>query len=222
MLIAIHDYLDWFFHRAVMDWHASRERRTFHRVLPDGPGSTLVIRFGSLGDVVRSTAVVQALAEQYQAVDVLTSSGCVPVFEDSPHVKRVFTDSADIREQYDWIVNLQVAEPLSVFVENYRDQLRLLRGRFWSGNRFVGENLQRTYVYNYYCYQEIEELYRVALLRAPKDAPLRVRIYNKGVLPPGVPETEKKRIGLSAGTSPPPPGDYRNATVLESPAARSC
>jgi ADP-heptose:LPS heptosyltransferase len=200
MLIAIHDYLDWFLHRSVMGYRGWRERCDFKTALPQGPSRILLIRFGSLGDVIRATSVVEALSERYGRVDVLTSEKCAPIFMGNPRVGRILTDASQADCVYDWIVNLQVAEPLGQFVSNYREQLQTLQARFWSGNGYVSNRWRRSYIYNYYCYQEIEELYRVALLSYPKDAPLRVRVYNEGE--PVLHSEEGKRIGVFIGTSP--------------------
>jgi ADP-heptose:LPS heptosyltransferase len=134
----------------------------------------LIVRFASLGDVVRSTAIVEILKRRYPhaLIDYLTAPISVPILKDNPHINRIFTvEEIDKLEGYDWIINLQTPDPPMTFFEktavSYKDILKHLSTKlkyaFMSGRRIVnGREVIDTN--SLYCKSELEELMQNALI----------------------------------------------------------
>ncbi|MHC4952322.1 MAG: glycosyltransferase family 9 protein [Planctomycetota bacterium] len=158
-------------------------QRRLREALPDGPASILVIRIASLGDAVRSTAVIAALHERHPdaAIDVLTSPGARIVYRGNPCIRNVLLpEDLSPEASYDWVINLQEAPPPEPFLRDtgvtyaeLLERVAALPHRFYSGRK-AGED-QRLLIF--YCETEVEEHFRNALLDYPATAPLDVRTY---------------------------------------------
>lgn len=212
LFIKSYDTLDWFWFRGKMKLETALLKRKRQRILGEEVTSILLIRLGSLGDVVRVSAVAEALKREYPnaAVDVLTSAHCKIIFEDNPYIrKRYSVEEINELPRYDWLVNLQVPFPAPEFYppDKYKDLIseiqRITQPRFSTGNRMEGDRFVRSHTFNYYCYLEIEEIFRLALLSCPKDAAHRPRIFAPaGITRPaefGLPEHEQV-VGVFIGS----------------------
>jgi len=205
ILIWGYDLFDWYFNRLLIICRT----RLIRFKCSSNIKSVLIVRFSSLGDVLRATAIVDALKEQNPnfRIDLLTSSGLEDIFNDNPNVSQIFTESALPNESYDWILNLQVADPAPTFLEydRYLEILAQLQEKspaaVFTGLHFKDRKLIQPHVRNMYCNTEIEELYRVALLSPPPDAPLRPRLYGKKNYQRSEQVAERRRkIALFVGT----------------------
>src|SRR4030095_1646418 len=80
------DFRNYVYHRAPMEirYHANRIRHRwlFRNHVP----RILIVRLGSIGDVVRATAVVRQLRERYPSsrIDFLTTDAALPVIHGNP------------------------------------------------------------------------------------------------------------------------------------------
>ncbi len=174
-LIKAYDFLAYVVNRQAMNLRTWVARARKSRRLSGEVRSILVVRLASLGDVVRSTAVLESLKQHHPEamIDFLTADGMRPVLENNPRLRRVYgLSELDRIGCYDWMINLQVSDPPESFLRSsgrtYDDVLRHLSSRV--GSRFISGR----HVYNHEmvpshtdilsCRTEMEELFRVALL----------------------------------------------------------
>lgn len=168
------DFIDYVHHRSRLLWRSRRLRRQHQRVFSGRVESILVVRLASIGDVVRATAVIQALRTRYPnaAIDVLTTDATRAVIAEHPALRSVYTLS-DLRRlgQYDWVINLQTQDPPPSFLRGsdltYRQILEHLSSRLGArivSGRHVENGREVTTANILYCVAEMEELFRIALL----------------------------------------------------------
>lgn len=169
----VYDFSDYVTHRYAMRlrFHGNRLRHWW--LFRGRLDRILVVRFGSIGDVVRMSAVLGRLKEVYPTaqIDVLTSEATAGLIEGHPAVTTTLTlKQLDALAQYDWIINLQTRDPLASFLPpgaTYRQVLERLsdgrRARFITGRR-VQRGTEVTSTNVVYCVAEMEELFQIALL----------------------------------------------------------
>jgi ADP-heptose:LPS heptosyltransferase len=208
------DFADYVWHRGLMLLRFHRERLRHRLALGSKCQTILVVRLGSIGDVVRSTAIVDALRRRYPraAIDLLTSELTRPLVDGHPHLRAVYglNDLARLGT-YDWVINLQNAYPTTSFlspgvmypdvVEHLSSGLgaQIVSGRQKRG----GQEISPTNVL--YCRSEMEELFLIALLdfdprRYPRtevrlDPATQVAVQAKFRLP------DRPRLGLFLGSN---------------------
>jgi len=168
------DFADYVYHRTRLLWRSRQLRREHQRVFAGRVESILVVRLASIGDVVRATAVIQALRSRYPdaAIDMLTSEATSGMVAQHPALRTVYT-LADLSHlgRYQWVVNLQTRDPPPSFLQKsgltYRQVLENLStglgARVVSGRHIVSGR-EVTTANILYCVAEMEELFRIALL----------------------------------------------------------
>ena len=117
LIIKTVDAIEYRWRRSRMLRVTTSLRREVNRKFPFSPTSVLLIRLASIGDVVRSTALVRVLRRRYPTshIDYLTSSLVRPVLEGNPHIDDVFTlEGLDSLPRYDWVItfNPPILRPL--------------------------------------------------------------------------------------------------------------
>ena len=210
------EFVEYWLHRSKLKLDFHRNRRAHRQVFNGVIGRILIVRFGSLGDIVRSTAVVRELRTQYPSatIDYLTSAASRPILARNPDLNTIYV-LADLKElgAYDWVINLQNPTPIDGFLDGsggtYRDVLAHLservQARFISGRHLEGgREVSPTDIH--FCQTEFEELFRTALLdydarRYPRtwihlDEAKRQQAWEKFNLPAGRPI-----MGLFLGTN---------------------
>ena len=213
--VILYDCVDFAYHRSVMKLHGVVNRIKKRWRLGDQVQSILIVRMASIGDVVRSTAVVEVLKDKYPKarLDYLTSSLSVSVLDHNPHLANVYTpQQLEELPGYDWVIILQRTEPPRGFLQDGRtmqqifDYLsnrvayKLITGKHLEQGR---EICQTTAMY---CHTEIEELFEIALLdydlfRYPKtkiylDAAPQAEVMTKFQLSP-----DRRYLGIFLGTN---------------------
>lgn len=174
LIIKIYDFVDYILNRFMMklNYYISLSKREifFHKNI----NRILVIRLGSLGDVVRSTIVLEMLRVKYpQAViDLLTSDAALPVVANNPDISNIYTPGVISQlNNYDWVINLQAPDPPSNFLKGidmgYGELLRFLTThityRLITGRNFNGTH-EKCMTDIQYCISEVEEILLTALL----------------------------------------------------------
>jgi len=168
------DLTDFVRHRTAMKlaFHRGRLRKRLR--LGRDVRTILVVRLASIGDVVRASALIDAIRSLHPGarIEFLTSELARPVIEHHPDLAAVWTlkDLAALRE-YDWIVNLQASDPPASFLAGsgltYAQILDHLshrvRHRLISG-RQRGSQGEVTPTNIMYCTSEMEELFLTALI----------------------------------------------------------
>jgi len=199
------EFLEYGARRAKLKLDFYRNRRTHRRIFRGVVTRILVVRLGSLGDVVRSTAIVSELRRQYPSatIDFLTSRSSRAILASNPELNHVFVlADLDSLGPYDWIVNLQNPNPIPSFLDesglSYRDVLahlsERLQARFISGRHLEGgREVSPTDIH--FCIAEFEELFRIALLDYRPDRYPRTMIY----LPEGGQKAVSEKFNLPAG-----------------------
>ena len=175
LLIKAYDLAHYARHRAVLAFKIFRLRTKKHLILGDHPDRLLVVRLGSLGDVVRATSVVRALRERYRGVhiDFLTSRAAAPLLQGNFHLDTVFTVDR-LRQSGNVRLGHQLADSgsgLASFLTGsglawpeVLARLSTVPCRFHTGRWMEGDVDVRPHVDIWYCRTELEELFRVALL----------------------------------------------------------
>ena len=167
------DFADYAWNRTRLLLRFRWDQLRHRRLLGSRCRRILIVRLGSIGDVIRATAIVEALRRRHPnaQIDLLTSDMTVSLIQGLPGVKTVFglTAMAQLPE-YDWVVNLQTPNPTAAFLlpgVSYRDVLdhistrcgaTIVSGRqIRNGQEFFPTNIL-------YCQSEMEELFLIALL----------------------------------------------------------
>ena len=171
--ITLYDFFDFLYHRSRMKGLVFLNRIKKRMNVGRNVNSILIVRIASMGDVIRSTAVIEALSAKYPnaKLDYLTSSLNLDVLKNNPHVHKIYTpkDFSDL-QSYDWIIVLQRTDPPKGFLQdgaNLEEILEFLSNKvqhkFITGKHFKGgrEVCQTTALY---CHTEMEELFLIALL----------------------------------------------------------
>jgi ADP-heptose:LPS heptosyltransferase len=168
------DFLDYVHHRSRLLLRSRALRREHRRAFRGRVNSILIVRLASIGDVVRATAVIQALRTRYPdaAIDVLTTDATRGVIAHHPALRAVYTlADLDRLGQYDWVINLQTIDPPASFLRasglTYRQILEHLSTRLGArivSGRHVENGREVTSANILYCVAEMEELFRIALL----------------------------------------------------------
>jgi ADP-heptose:LPS heptosyltransferase len=134
----------------------------------------LVVRLGSIGDIIRATAVVKALRQEYPkaTIDFLTTRSGLPVLANNRHLSRIYILD-ELREltNYDWVINLQQPNVLPSFLENTKftfneilDYLsRNVSHKLLTGRQILNGN-DVCPVSVFHCRSEMEEQFFNALL----------------------------------------------------------
>jgi len=118
-LIKLYDFVDFSCHRLAMHAKSCWLRAYRRAVLKGKPRSIVVLRLGSLGDVVRSTSLLTVLAERYPESDIqsLTSAAGRKLLDGHPALSTLHTvDSIEELAVFDWIINLYRPEPTDDFL----------------------------------------------------------------------------------------------------------
>jgi ADP-heptose:LPS heptosyltransferase len=149
--------------------------RPFYRLrLGPKPKRILILRLGSLGDVVRATSIVIALRKRYpqSSIELLTSEAAKPLVVCHSALSAVHT-LRDLHTlgTYDWVINLQSPEPIPAFLDDsgltYIQVLEHISGhlgaRIVSGRR-IHRGRERQPTDLFYCSSEMEQLFLVARL----------------------------------------------------------
>jgi len=166
--------VDYMHHRSRLLLRSRRLRREHQRVFGGRVGSILVVRLASIGDVVRATAIVQALRVRYPdaAIDMLTTESTRAVVAQHPALRAVYTlaDLAGLGP-YEWVINLQTQDPPLSFLREseltYGQILEHLSTRLGArlvSGRHIENGREVTTANILYCVAEMEELFRIALL----------------------------------------------------------
>ncbi len=134
----------------------------------------LLIRLGSLGDVIRSTAIIQQLKEEFPnaTVDVLTSEKNKSVILGNPNIQKVWTvQERNALPAYDWVINLQTPNPPEAFLDGIEDYATLLKEfstslqcDFITGRRYLASGEEFIESNACYCHSEFEEFMLSAAL----------------------------------------------------------
>jgi ADP-heptose:LPS heptosyltransferase len=167
------DFADYVWNRSFMLLRFRREQLRHRLVLGSGCRTILIVRLGSIGDVIRATAIIDGLRRYYPdaRIDLLTSELTQPLMQGHPAFHAVHGLGALGRlGPYDWVINLQSPNPTDSFLVaglSYRDVLAHLSHRL--GARIVsGRQLQDGQEFTptniLYCRSEMEELFLIALL----------------------------------------------------------
>lgn len=144
----------------------------------------LVIRFASIGDVVRSTAVLESLKKKYPRakIDYLTTKASLPVIKDNKNIYKIYLlEEIDRLKDYDWIINLQAPPPPQSFMNNltYDEILKKISGirhKIITGMHFKGDKeIKPTNIF--YCFSAIEELFLISLLKYSDKSITRTKIF---------------------------------------------
>ena len=160
-----------------------------------------MVRFASVGDVIRSTSVLDVLRTRFPGavIDYLTSEMALDILKENTCLRRVYTDK-DLSSlpDYDWIINLQQPDPPPGFLgeRDFQDVLVHLRDNvtssFRTGRRLEGAKETRD-TNAFYCQTETEEQFRIALLSYASSKPPPTRI----ALNPQKMQAVRERFGLS-------------------------
>ncbi len=70
----------------------------------------LIIKLGSLGDVIRTLAVLPAIKEKYPKaeIDWITKKDVAQILETNPNIKNILTIPTDPKEEYDLLYNFDI------------------------------------------------------------------------------------------------------------------
>lgn len=169
----LYDFLDFIYHRSKMKFQFYLNRVKRRLYLGHNINSILIVRIASMGDVVRSTAVIEALKTKYPnaKLDYLTSSPNLAVLKNNPHLHNIYTprDFYDLKA-YDWIIVLQRTDPPKGFLQdgaNLAEILDFLSNKI-QHKLITGKHIKRgreiCQTTALYCHTEIEELFQIALL----------------------------------------------------------
>jgi ADP-heptose:LPS heptosyltransferase len=172
-LISPYDFIDFIYHRSKMKFIFFLNRVKKRLYLGKDINSILIVRIASMGDVVRSTAVIELLRAKYPnaKLDYLTSSLNLAVLKNNPHLHKIYTpkDFNDLKA-YDWIIVLQSPDPPKGFLQDGAQFVEILdflsnkiQHKLITGRHFKrGREIRHTTAF--YCHTEIEELFQIALL----------------------------------------------------------
>jgi ADP-heptose:LPS heptosyltransferase len=149
--------------------------------------SILIVRFASIGDVIRSSVIIEHLKKKYPnaSIDFLTSTPALDIIKNNTSLSKIYLPK-DISElpYYDWIVNLQAPDPPQSFLNeskySYPEILQLLAEkkhyRFFTGRRILnGRDISPTIIYS--CNAEIEEIALISLLTYYPDMASEPRFF---------------------------------------------
>ena len=209
------EFVDYRLRRLRMEQAFATNRRRHRRIFGGRVERILIVRLGSLGDVVRATTIVRGLRRAYPTatIDVLTSPAARSILADHPDANTIHTlDHLEQLGHYDWVVNLQNPEPVKAFLRHdlsYRDVLHhithRLGARMISGRHLQGDR-ETASTDIHFCVSEMEELFLTALLDFdPKQYPetniridpaLQERVRRNFPLPAGKPV-----LGIFLGTN---------------------
>ena len=198
-LIKLHDSFGFCLHRWFMLARGTLLRIRRWQILRHTPRSILVVRLGSLGDIVRSTSLLRVLRETYPESDIqyLTSTAGQRILAGHPALSEVHAlEDADQLPQFDWIINLQRPDPEATFLHstysNYTQALSLISGRskFITGRHLSNGRSVRAHTTNFYCHSELEEFFLLAL------QPYRDEYVERAMISPHAPDDTAKRFGI--------------------------
>lgn len=173
-IIKIYDFIDYIINRTIMLFKFYK--LTFQKqLLCRRINTILVVRLGSLGDVVRSTIVISLLKAKHPLakIDMLTSIDVLPVFESNRDINCIYTPvELSSLHAYDWIINLQAPDPPANFLAgttlDYPSFVRYISEniphQFMTGRRFEG-GIEYHQTNIQYCRTEVEEILLTALFR---------------------------------------------------------
>jgi len=103
----------------------------------------LVVRFSSIGDVVLTTPIVRCLAQQVpgSTIHYITKRAFVPVLEGNPHIDRIITIEASVKEKIDELK----AEQYDVVIDLHHNirTLRLKRALGKQSYSFPKRNIEK-------------------------------------------------------------------------------
>lgn len=185
-VIALYDFIDFMYHRSKMKCLVFINRIKKQLYVGRNVNSILVVRIASMGDVIRSTAVIEALHEKYPnaKLDYLTSSLNLDVLKNNPHLRNIYTPKdCKALPDYDWIIVLQRTDPPKSFLQdgaNLQEILECLSNtvqhKFITGKHIENgrEICQTTALY---CHTEMEELFHIALLDYDLQQYPKTKIY---------------------------------------------
>jgi len=185
-LITLYDFVDFIYYRSKMKCLVFLNRVKKQLYLGHNINSILIVRIASMGDVIRSTAVIEALSAKYPnaKLDYLTSSLNLDVLKNNPHLHKIYTpkDFNDL-QAYDWIIILQRSDPPKGFLQdgaNLTEILEFLSNKVQ--HKFItGKHIKHGRVIcqttALYCHTEIEELFHIALLDYDEQQYPKTKIY---------------------------------------------
>lgn len=175
IIIKIYDFIDYVVNRGrnLAAYHVSLLKRYF--ILGTKIESILIVRLGSLGDVVRSTIVIHLLKTKYPdaKIDILTSELNLPVLKHNKDLNRIYSVSElNLLSSYDWIINLQNPDPPTSFLSgtemDYPSLVRYISQniphKLMTGRRYECDK-ERRQTNILYCRTELEEILLTALFR---------------------------------------------------------
>lgn len=205
IIIRLYDSMSYMYHRSAMKLHifSLKWQRVFrcHK-----PKKILVVRIASLGDVIRTTAVLKRLHMKYSdaKIDFLTHSSAVNILKNNPYVNNVY-DTTQIHEltNYEFIINLQIPDPPANFLdnENYQSILKhittlatkFICGRYYKNKEVIDTNI-------FYCSTEMEELFFAALLKYKHRYVDDTQIFLRKPVPQLLPE-KQHYLGIFLGAN---------------------
>jgi ADP-heptose:LPS heptosyltransferase len=175
LCIKTYDLIDYIYNRSIM-LCIYYYKLTISKILfRNNVNKILVIRIGSLGDVVRSTIIIGMLRKKYPKaiIDLLTSDQNIPVVINNTDITTVYTlNELYSLKKYDWIVNLQSPDPPIDFFKGtnmgYADLLRYISShisyRLITG-RYIKNDKEIRMTNILYCNTEVEEILLTALFK---------------------------------------------------------
>ena len=191
-LIKAYDFLDFAYNRSLMKFRFYLDNIKRAVVLGNNIKSILVIRLASIGDIVRSTAVISSLRKRYPKarIDFLTTNICIPLLKDNHELNEVYSlDDIKSLAKYDWVINLQAPDPPESFLKgsgmSFTEILAYISKniphRLISG-RQIRHNKEISPTNIFYCTSAIEELFLTSLLNFPKNPFARFNLpVKKGI-----------------------------------------
>jgi len=185
-LILVYDFFDFIYHRSKMKCRFFLNRVKRRLYLGKNINSILIVRIASMGDVVRSTAVIEALRAKYPnaKLDYLTSSLNLDVLKNNPQLHKIYTpkDFHDLKA-YDWIIVLQSPDPPKGFLQdgaNFSEILDFLSNKIQHKlitGRYIKHGREIYHTSAFYCHTEIEEHFQIALLDYDINEYPKTKIY---------------------------------------------
>ncbi len=134
----------------------------------------LVVRLASLGDIIRSTAIIARLKHEYPSarIEYLTSKKNVTLISGNTSIDKIWTlEEIQKLSEYDWVINMQTPNPPQDFLDgfsNYTDILQLISKipcSVISGRRIGNDGQEEISEANaVYCDSEYEEFLLSAAL----------------------------------------------------------
>lgn len=171
-IIKTYDFFDYMYNRTLMKSNYYINLIKKNIILNKNIKSILIVRLASLGDIVRSTAIIELLRKKYPKtrIDYLTAEIGPHILKNNPNLNNIYTlkDLNQIKK-YDWIINLQAPPPPKNFLKDksFKDiikQISNINHRLITG-RQIKNNKEILPTNIFYCNTEIEELFLTSLLK---------------------------------------------------------